>query len=112
MAFKRQVRNYDGVQFEELRRKIDGPFNDLHDELSECFYDKKPFREYGILDQRTFDELHALVFHHYTVAFHEANMKQPPDKQYNEAEYNANGQVEHAQAEIKAANGRRRKLTI
>ena len=31
-------RNFDGIQFERLRRKVDQPFNDLHDELEECFY--------------------------------------------------------------------------
>ena len=60
--FKKTERNFDNIQFAELRKKVDEKFNDVHDELSECYYDKKPFRTYGILNKDTFDKLHGLIF--------------------------------------------------
>lgn len=31
-------RNFDNVAFERIRRKVDPPFNDLHDELEQAYY--------------------------------------------------------------------------
>lgn len=69
-------RNFDGIQFEELRKVVDGKFNDVHDELSDCYYNRKPFREYGVLDKETFDGLHGLIWHLYDVALDDENTKQ------------------------------------
>ena len=80
--FKKTTRNFDNVQFSDLRKKVDGEFNDLHDELSECYYDKKPFRDYGILDKETFDKLHGLVFMKRDVRLNDENEKQEkPDEE-------------------------------
>ena len=82
------TRNLDKVQFENIRKQIDQKYNDLHDELSACYYNKKPFREYGLLDKATFDKLHGLVFLQRDVEFHEVNTKlsgkeQAPEEKYN-----------------------------
>ena len=37
--YKRVERNYKGIEFEKIRRKVDKKFNDLHDDLSEAYYD-------------------------------------------------------------------------
>jgi len=39
MVFKKITRNFDGVEFESLRKVVDEKFNVLHDELSVCYYD-------------------------------------------------------------------------
>jgi len=60
--YKSIERNTAGIQHETIRKKIDKKYNDVHDELSKCYYEKKPFRDYGILDKETFDKLHGLIF--------------------------------------------------
>ncbi len=50
-------RNFDGIQFEKIRRVVDPDFNTVHDELSAAYYGKIPFRDYGVLDKATFAEL-------------------------------------------------------
>lgn len=82
-------RNFDGIQFEKLRRKIDPAFNLVHDELSDCYYNQKPFREYGILSKEQFDKLHGLIFLKRDVVFHQENLKQEmkdiiPEDKYND----------------------------
>lgn len=89
MAFKPIKRNWDKIQFSNLRKKVDKKFNDVHDELSACYYDKKPFRSYGILSKEIFDKLHGLIFTMKEVEFHEENLKQLekdriPEEKYNE----------------------------
>ncbi len=79
-------RNFDGIQFAELRKTFDAKFNDVHDELTAAYYGKKPFRTYGVLDKAMFDKLHGLLFQQYDAQFHIANQKQ--SKPYSEAEYN------------------------
>jgi len=74
--WKPNSRNFDGIQHENLRKKIDQKYNDLHDELSACYYSKKPFRNYGILDKTTFDKLHGIVFLKRDIEFHTENLKQ------------------------------------
>ena len=88
MVFVPAQRNFDNIQFEELRKKIDGKFNTVHDELSDCFYNNKPFRTYGILSKELFDKLHGLIFLMRDMAFHEENLKQPTQKIIPESEYN------------------------
>lgn len=87
--FSDMKRNFEGIQFAELRKKIDGKYNAVHDELSDCYYNKKPFRTYGVLDKETFDKLHGLIFLERDIEFHEENLKQPakdriPEEKYNE----------------------------
>ena len=81
-------RNWKGIKHEELRMKVDPKFNKIHDELTACYYEGKPFRSYGILDKETFDKLHGLIFLHRDVEFHIENMKQLSDKRIPEEEYN------------------------
>jgi hypothetical protein len=69
-------RNFDGIQFEELRKKVDGRFNDVHDELSDCYYGGKPFRSYGVLAKDRFDRLHGLIWHLHEIALDGENAKQ------------------------------------
>jgi hypothetical protein len=105
------TRNFDGVQFEGLRKKIDAKYNAAHDELSDCYYNKKPYKTYGILDKETFDKLHGLIFQKRDVEFHQENLKKPkkdqiPEEQYNEVK-DKDGNVigkknEESAAKIKA----------
>ena len=83
-----EERNFNGVQFEELRKEIDPKYNTVHDELSDCYYKNKPFREFGILTKEKFDKLHSLIFQIREVEFHKENLKQPIEKQYDEKKYN------------------------
>lgn len=69
-------RNFDGIRHEGLRRLIDPKYNAVHDELSACYYGKKPFREYGMLTKETFDALHGLIFLKRDVEFHERNVRE------------------------------------
>lgn len=84
---KPEDRKFEGVQHEKLRRKIDKKFNDIHDELSDCYYNKKPFRSYGILDKETFDKLHGLIFWMHDVEFHKENLKQSLEDKIPEDQY-------------------------
>lgn len=69
-------RNFDGIQYENLRKIVDQKFNNAHDELSDCYYNQKPFRAYGILTKEQFDKLHGLIFLLRDAAFHDENLKQ------------------------------------
>lgn len=86
--FSKMERNFEGVQFAELRKTVDVPFNVVHDELSDCYYNKKPFRTYGILDKATFDKLHGLIFLQREVKFHEENLKLSAGEKIPESKYN------------------------
>ncbi len=95
----RPVRNYNGIQFEVLRRVVDPAFHDFKDELEEAFdgarlpdgsLDKtsgwssgvsKPFR--GFDKQATveeskalFDHIHGALFTLYTLVLHDENVAQ------------------------------------
>lgn len=81
-------RNIDEkIQFSILREKIDPAFNQVHDELSEAYYEKKPFRNYGVLTKEKFDKLHALIFYLRDVKFHSENLKLPENQRIPEEEY-------------------------
>jgi hypothetical protein len=69
-------RNYSGIQFEQIRQKIDPDYTDAHDELSQAYYDKKPYRDMGILDKETFDKLHGLIELKRQIAFTEAHAEE------------------------------------
>ena len=92
-------RNFDNIQFEELRRQIDDKFNQTADELSIAYYcywkydQSKPFQGYDVLptleeNKAQFDKLHGLIWHHYTIAFHNGNQIQISEKRIPEEEYN------------------------
>lgn len=80
MAWTAPTRNFDKIQFAVLRTVIDSKLNTVHDELSDCFYNRKPFRTFGILTKERFDKLHGLIFKIYDVIFHTENLKQRPTK--------------------------------
>lgn len=52
-----EQRNFEGIQFEELRKEIDPKYNTVHDELSSCYYGKKPFRNKSDKTQEKIQEL-------------------------------------------------------
>ncbi len=81
-------RNFDKIQFEDLRKDIDPKYNNLHDELTDCYYKKISFRNYGILTKEQFDKLHGLIFLHRDIEFHDKNLERPKEKQYDEKKYN------------------------
>ena len=81
-------RNFEGIQFAELRKVIDPKYNEVHDELTDCYRNKKPFKNYSVLDKETFDKLHGLIFHIRDVEFHEENLKRPEETKYPESKYN------------------------
>jgi len=90
------VRNYDGIQFEKYRRKVDPKFIALHDELQDCYYDywkkglSRPFQEYDVQatpkeSKVLFDKLHGLIAHLHTVAIddeHKATKLEDQDPKY------------------------------
>lgn len=95
--FSDMKRNFDNIQFSELRKKVDGKYNEVHDELSDCYYNKKPFRTYGVLNKESFEKLHGLIFTMLEVKFHTENLKQAvkdriPESTYNE-EFDNDGTV-------------------
>lgn len=88
---KTDGRNYDKIQHEELRRKVDPQFNEIHDVLSDAYYSRESFiwggKNYGILDKDTFDKLHALIYEERMVKFHAENLALPKSKRIDEDEY-------------------------
>lgn len=98
MPFEAARRNFDGVQFENLRRTLDHRLNQLHDELSAAYYDhwrqgkSQPFQSFDVQatpeeSKALFDKLHALIFAHYDILFHEANLAQPVQDRIDEEKY-------------------------
>jgi hypothetical protein len=96
--YKPATREMAGIQFASIRKTLDAAFNQGHDELSAAYYDywskglSKPWKGFDVqatpeASKALFDKLHGLIFHHYTVAFHNANMKLPKPKQIPEDEY-------------------------
>lgn len=73
-------RNFEHIQFETIRKRIDGKYNSLHDELTECYYKfwkkglSKPFQGYDVQktpeeSKELFDKLHGLLFTMYSIEF-------------------------------------------
>ena len=96
MTFSARVRNFTGVRHEALRRKLDVVINNLHDQLSDCYYNywrqgqSKSFFIWDVLgtpqgNKRQFDLLQGLIFHLYNMLFHKVNKL---DANYPESEYN------------------------
>lgn len=84
--FNAPSRNYEGIFLSELRQEVDEKYNLLHDELSDCYYNKKPFRNYGVLTQEQFDKLHGLIFLMRDEELFEKHKKLPIEKQVKELE--------------------------
>ncbi len=89
--FKPTKRNFKNVQFEKYRRKVDKKFNDLHDDLSDCYYnywkkgESKPFQGYDVqstLEESKvlFDKLHGLLFHLYEETLENEHEKTPDEE--------------------------------
>ena len=90
------ARNFNNIQHERLRKKIDIAINMLHDELTDCYYnywkqeESKAFFAFDVLNtakksKKQFDLLHGLLFHIYTILFHKVNKLEP--EQYADDEY-------------------------
>lgn len=88
-------RNFDKkVEFVKIRRTLDVPFNDAHDELSEAYYNfwrrglSHPWQGYDVQatpeeSKRLFDYLHGLIFEKQLVALWNANEKLPTYEKYD-----------------------------
>ena len=91
-VWKQPQRNWNNIQFEKLRRKVDSRFNAAHDALSSAYYNQEEFiwrgKNWGILDKKLFDKLHGLIFHLRALAFHASNKALPPVERIPEEEYN------------------------
>jgi hypothetical protein len=74
------MRNYTGIQHADLRAAVEGPFNALHDELTDAFYSGAPFRDLGVLDKPSFDRLHGLIFHELHLALIAEDDRRPTAK--------------------------------
>lgn len=108
-------RNYDGIQFEALRRETEKPFTDFDDALSSAYYSAKRNGQGGkILDhpglskngerwiidfeaeiskspegaKSIFDSLCALWQWNLAKTFHEANMELAEENRIPESKYN------------------------
>jgi len=90
--WKPPERNWDNIQFGELRKLVDLKFNEAHDVLSGAYYGEKPFiwkgKDWGVLDKVFFDKLHSLIFHLRLLVFHQTNMELSLEKMIPEEEYN------------------------
>lgn len=85
------VPNYDGIQYESLRKAIDWRYTQAHDTLSEAYYEQKTFVwqgiDYGIITKDQFDKTQALIWAKYEILFHEENIKQLPEDRIPLNEY-------------------------
>lgn len=86
--FSNLQRNFQNIESEEIRKTLDEKFNLVHDELSDCYYNEKPFKTFGVLTKEMFEKLHGLIFDLRFIAFHEANLKLPLSERLPEADYN------------------------
>lgn len=77
-------RNFDGIQYESIRRKVDIRFNVAHDLLTEIYYKEwkignlnRAFQGHKpatIAEAKSlFDKLHGLIFHLHELALDERN---------------------------------------
>jgi hypothetical protein len=79
--------------------------------LSEAYYEGKKFvwkgKDYGILDQATFEKMQTKIWAEYEILFDEENKKLPAEEQIPEDEYNTKDEnnktgTEKAEAKINA----------
>lgn len=93
-------RNMDNIAFEDLRKQVEGKYNDVHDRLTAAYRNGGTFtqgeltldfvalKESAAADAKSvFDRYHALIFYMMEVAFHEANMALPEEEQIPESKY-------------------------
>jgi len=88
-------RNFEGIQYAELRKTFDTSYNKIHDELSKAYYDFWRFGEsYPVVSdgkrfdkkltpeesKELFDNLHALLWCRYQASFHDEAVKTKLDK--------------------------------
>jgi len=114
ILFVPSERNYDNIQFADFRKDFDIRFNELVDELSDCYYnhwkygESKAFQDYDVQPTREeskklFDTLQALIWYWYDVEFDRQNKLQSPDKQIAEEQYNyvynTDGSLNHKKSE-------------
>lgn len=105
------IRNFDNIQFEMLRRKLDWAFNETHDELEIAYYKNwklgisRPFHNYD--KQNTveaskglFDKLHGALWTLYTVAFDVMNKLEPLGTKIPEDKYRLINGVDHVEEAI------------
>lgn len=62
-------RNYDGIQYEDVRRRLDPLYNAVHDELSAAYYNGTPFRDKGVLTNAQFEKYQAALWAEYETRF-------------------------------------------
>ena len=81
-------RNLDGVQHEHIRKMAwHQKWCAIDDELSDAYYNRKPFRTFGLLSNAQFEKLQAVMSHLYNYAFHLANKTLAVAAQVPEDEY-------------------------
>lgn len=95
-------RNFDKIQFADLRKTVDQEFNSIHDELSDCYYNywklgkSKSVEIDGVIydkketieeSKAQFDKLHGFIFDLREVKFHQENQKLPEKERISEDEY-------------------------
>lgn len=108
MAYKPAVRNYDNIQFADLRRVVDPQYGEFHDQLTAAYKDGGTFKhiwlkqwdypmeiDFGALKatnsteaKALFDELHALQDWKRQEKFHNENMKLSGTEHIPEEKYN------------------------
>lgn len=107
--FIRTSPNRDRIRHKVVRDSLDLRFEDAHNELSEAYYGKDdgsggliegwrhgtsaPWQGFDVQATLTesktlFDALHGLIWTHYDVDFHTANLALPVDQRIPEREYN------------------------
>ena len=124
MTYTKAKRNWQGIEFEELRKKVDPKFNDAHDKLSEAYYGyKRENKNTSVTiggqviefnDSKTpeenkeiFDKYHALIHHLRAIALDAENKKQdnPDQKLYDR--YNKKKEIE-IRKELSPKEGKKR----
>lgn len=117
MAYQSVERNFDNIQFANLRKSVDPQYNDFHDELSSAYYNGTVFKhpwlkqwgypkeiDFGALKisnpveaRALFEEIHGLQDWERQKKFHDENIKLPeadriPEEKYNII-YDVNGKA-------------------
>ncbi|RLG73164.1 MAG: hypothetical protein DRO23_09415 [Thermoprotei archaeon] len=88
--FGQKERNTDSIKFEKIRKNIDKKYEDLHDELSDAYYNywregaSKEWQGHDVqptLEESKvlFDKLHGLIFLVRDIEFDEENSKLEDD---------------------------------
>ena len=89
--WKPPKRNFDNIQFEKYRKVVDNKFNDLADELSDCYYNywklgnSKPFQKYDVQptleeSKALFNKIHGLIWLKHEEAIEQEHNNTPESK--------------------------------